>query len=203
MCVYKYMYKQINAYLPVCERSVRFVLIPHGPICRSPAVYRCQDYNVVTESNYASQCHVTLSTDTQCQLDTSVEHISPPVRQLPLYVRQKCIVFKPLLRLFLKPPTLFHYLNPSYRMQIHGDRVQAHTQGHRMCAGKALFAIEEKKITETQTHHQIDLLIFISSSSVRRANTMMMALKSLRNWMRRSDSDELPANKHRVLISAE
>lgn len=32
---------------------------------------------------------------------------------------------------------------------------------------------------------------------------MMIALKSLRNWIKRSDSDELPANKQRVLISAE
>lgn len=48
----------------------------------------------------------------------------------------------------------------------------------------------------------LDLLIFICSRTVRRANAMMIALKSLGNRIKRSDSDELPVNKHRVLISA-
>jgi hypothetical protein len=30
MCVYKYMYKQINAYLLVCERPVSYVFIIRG-----------------------------------------------------------------------------------------------------------------------------------------------------------------------------
>lgn len=60
-----------------------------------------------------------------------------------------------------------------------------------MYTRKALFFAIEKKNHRNSDPSLDRSLIFISSSSVKRANTMMMALKSLRNWMRRSDSDEL------------
>ena len=76
--------------------------------------------NVVTESNYP-QCNITHCMDTLCQLKKSIQHTDPLLSSLSFMRKLHC--FNGLSVAFFQPPTLFHYLKSSYKMETHCDCV--------------------------------------------------------------------------------